>query len=78
MMTTKTLALATMAAMALAGAAHAQEKKTVAYIAPSLDISYWQWVGYGVKQKAEELGMDYSNTRPRTRPPSRWTMRALP
>lgn len=59
MMTTKTLALATMAAMALAGAAHAQEKKTVAYIAPSLDISYWQWVGYGVKQKAEELGMDY-------------------
>ncbi len=37
----------------------AQDKKTVAYIAPSLDISYWQWVGYGVKQKATELGMDY-------------------
>ncbi|APG93132.1 MULTISPECIES: substrate-binding domain-containing protein [Sinorhizobium] len=37
----------------------AEEKKTVAYLAPSLDISYWQWVGYGVKKKAEELGMDY-------------------
>ena len=44
----------------LPGAAEAQEKKlTVAYIAPSLDISYWQWVGYGVKTKATELGMNY-------------------
>jgi ribose transport system substrate-binding protein len=34
-------------------------KQTVAYIAPSLDISYWQWVAYGVKQRAQELGMDY-------------------
>ena len=40
--------------------AQAQEKKlTVAYIAPSLDISYWQWVAYGVKTKAAELGMNY-------------------
>ncbi|MDQ0455639.1 substrate-binding domain-containing protein [Rhizobium paknamense] len=39
--------------------AEAKDKKTVAYLAPSLDISYWQWVGYGVKKKAEELGMDY-------------------
>ncbi|MCD7111460.1 substrate-binding domain-containing protein [Rhizobium sp. DKSPLA3] len=39
--------------------AQAQEKKTVAYLAPSLDISYWQWVGYGVKEKAQALGMDY-------------------
>ncbi|MBB3937318.1 substrate-binding domain-containing protein [Aureimonas phyllosphaerae] len=55
----KTLCAAALAATALAAPALAQEKKTVAYIAPSLDISYWQWVGYGVKQKAEELGMDY-------------------
>jgi ribose transport system substrate-binding protein len=59
----RTLALA--ASIALAGAlgavssAHAADKKTIAYLAPSLDISYWQWVGYGVKQKAHELGMDY-------------------
>jgi ribose transport system substrate-binding protein len=39
--------------------AFAQAKQTVAYIAPSLDISYWQWVAYGVKQRAKELGMDY-------------------
>lgn len=39
--------------------AHAQSKQTVAYIAPSLDISYWQWVAYGVKQRAKELGMEY-------------------
>src|SRR5579863_5326367 len=38
---------------------HADEKYTVAYIAPSLDISYWQWVGYGVKTQAAALGMDY-------------------
>ncbi|WP_416356575.1 substrate-binding domain-containing protein [Aureimonas phyllosphaerae] len=55
----KTLCAAALAATALAAPALAQEKRTVAYIAPSLDISYWQWVGYGVKQKAEELGMDY-------------------
>jgi len=48
------------AAAGVAGAAHAQDKKlTVAYIAPSLDISYWQWVAYGVKTKAGELGMNY-------------------
>ncbi len=43
----------------LSGIARAQKKYTVAYIAPSLDISYWQWVGYGVKTKAAELGMNY-------------------
>ncbi|VXC93761.1 putative ABC transporter periplasmic-binding protein y4mI [Burkholderia sp. 8Y] len=37
----------------------AETKQTVAYIAPSLDISYWQWVAYGVKQRAKELGMNY-------------------
>ena len=62
-MTWKTIALGalavTFATTALSTAADAQDKKTVAYIAPSLDISYWQWVGYGVKKKAEELGMDY-------------------
>jgi len=47
------------AALALAAAAHAQNRKTVAYLAPSLDISYWQWVSYGVKQTAEALGMDF-------------------
>ena len=62
-MTWKTIVLgalaATFATTALSTVADAQDKKTVAYIAPSLDISYWQWVGYGVKKKAEELGMDY-------------------
>lgn len=33
--------------------------KTVAYFAPSLGISYWQWVGYGVEQQAAALGMKY-------------------
>lgn len=33
--------------------------KTVAYFAPSLGISYWQWVGWGVEQRANELGMEY-------------------
>jgi ribose transport system substrate-binding protein len=33
--------------------------KTVAYFAPSLGISYWQWVGYGVKQQAHQLHMKY-------------------
>jgi len=42
------------------GAAQAETKKlTVVYIAPSLDISYWQWVAYGAKTKAAELGMTY-------------------
>ncbi|MDE3175829.1 MAG: substrate-binding domain-containing protein [Pseudomonadota bacterium] len=42
------------------GAAKAQDKKyTVAVIMPSLDISYWQWVAYGAKTKAAELGMNY-------------------
>ncbi|PDT44768.1 ABC transporter substrate-binding protein [Sinorhizobium fredii] len=54
------LAMAAGAALvALSSVSHAEDKKTVAYLAPSLDISYWQWVGFGVKQKAEELGMDY-------------------
>ena len=39
--------------------ASAEGKLTVAYVAPSLDISYWQWVAYGVKTKAAELGMNY-------------------
>ena len=42
-----------------ADSASAADAKTVAYIAPSLDISYWQWVGYGVKERAQELGMNY-------------------
>lgn len=60
-MKTKTaLIAALLASAALAGTGHAQEeRRTIAYIAPSLDISYWQWVGYGVRQKAEELGMEY-------------------
>ena len=33
--------------------------KTVAYFAPSLGISYWQWVGSGVEQRAKDLGMNY-------------------
>jgi ribose transport system substrate-binding protein len=42
------------------GAAKADDKKfTVAVIMPSLDISYWQWVAYGAKTKATELGMNY-------------------
>jgi ribose transport system substrate-binding protein len=52
-----------LAAVALAAghpeSAAAAGKYTVAYIAPSLDISYWQWVAYGAKTKATELGMDY-------------------
>ncbi|AAB91772.1 conserved periplasmic solute-binding protein of ABC-transporter (plasmid) [Sinorhizobium fredii NGR234] len=54
------LAMAAGAALAaLSSVSHAEDRKTVAYLAPSLDISYWQWVGFGVKQKAQELGMDY-------------------
>ncbi|TIW78760.1 MAG: ABC transporter substrate-binding protein, partial [Mesorhizobium sp.] len=55
----KSILIAALAASALSSASYAEDKKTVAYIAPSLDISYWQWVGYGVKEKAKELGMDY-------------------
>lgn len=51
------LAMAAGAALAaLSSVSHAEDRKTVAYLAPSLDISYWQWVGFGVKQKAQELG----------------------
>jgi ribose transport system substrate-binding protein len=47
------------AAIAIGGGANAEEKKfTVAVIMPSLDISYWQWVAYGAKTKAQELGMN--------------------
>jgi ribose transport system substrate-binding protein len=35
--------------------ARAADARTVAYIAPSLDISYWQWVGYGVKERAKDV-----------------------
>jgi ribose transport system substrate-binding protein len=42
------------------GSADAAAKYTVAYIAPSLDISYWQWVAYGAKTQAEKLGMNYT------------------
>lgn len=55
-----TLALLMGSAALSFGEAQAADKKfTVAYLAPSLDISYWQWVAYGAKTKAEELGMDY-------------------
>lgn len=50
---------AIVAAAFLAQVAAAQDRPTVAYIAPSLDIDYWQWVARGVEQKAGELGMDY-------------------
>jgi len=55
---------ASVAAIVLAGAldAHpieAKDKYTVVYLAPSLDISYWQWVAYGVKTEAKKLGMTY-------------------
>lgn len=64
MLKTKTLTLAAATVFALSGLAvmgsEAQAKKyTVAYIAPSLDISYWQWVAYGAKTRAAELGVDY-------------------
>lgn len=55
----KKILAATTILAAFTGAAMAEGKYTVAYLAPSLDISYWQWVGYGVKEKATELGMDY-------------------
>jgi ribose transport system substrate-binding protein len=54
------VAAAICATIAVAGAAKAEDKKfTVAVIMPSLDISYWQWVAYGAKTKAQELGMNY-------------------
>jgi ribose transport system substrate-binding protein len=40
-------------------AVQAKEPMTVVYIAPSLNISYWQWVAYGVKTQAAKLGMKY-------------------
>jgi ribose transport system substrate-binding protein len=55
--------LAVLGALAATGslvAAHAEDRKyTVVYIAPSLNISYWQWVAYGAKTRAAELGMNY-------------------
>ncbi len=52
-------AVAISAAIAVAGGANAEDKKfTVAIVMPSLDISYWQWVAYGAKTKAQELGMN--------------------
>lgn len=55
----RALTCVAVAAAALPGAQAQEKKLTVAYIAPSLDISYWQWVAYGVKTKAAELGMNY-------------------
>jgi ribose transport system substrate-binding protein len=61
----RAVALVCMAAVAMTvvfgpeHSAEAEAKYTVSYIAPSLDISYWQWVAYGVKTKAAELGMNY-------------------
>ncbi len=46
--------------LALAGSSDAADRYTVVYVAPSLDISYWQWVAYGVKTEAARLGMDYT------------------
>ena len=52
-------AAAICAALAAAGGANAEDRKfTVAIVMPSLDISYWQWVAYGAKTKAQELGMN--------------------
>ena len=65
-------AAAIIAAIAVAGAAKAEDKKfTVAIIMPSLDISYWQWVAYGAKTKAQELGMNSMSSTPMIRRPSR-------
>jgi ribose transport system substrate-binding protein len=43
----------------LAGGTAEAKDYTVVYLAPSLDISYWQWVAYGVKTQAAKLGMQY-------------------
>lgn len=55
------LAAAFAAALTCGIAARAAQAKdyTVVYLAPSLDISYWQWVAYGVKTQAAKLGMQY-------------------
>ena len=34
------------------------EGKKIVYIAPSLDIEYWQWVEDGVRQACEEYGVE--------------------
>jgi ribose transport system substrate-binding protein len=52
-------AAAVLACGMASGGVQAKDKYTVAYLAPSLDISYWQWVAYGVKSQAEKLGMNY-------------------
>ena len=41
------------------GKGEAAGPMTVVYVAPSLDISYWQWVAYGVREQAAKLGMNY-------------------
>ncbi|KAF0171224.1 MAG: simple sugar transport system substrate-binding protein [Rhodobacteraceae bacterium] len=46
----KKILLATTMVAGLTGAALAEDEFTVAYLTPSLDISYWQWVGHGVKE----------------------------
>jgi ribose transport system substrate-binding protein len=39
------------------GGAKSVKGMTVAYLAPSLDISYWQWVYSGVQQQAAKMGL---------------------
>jgi ribose transport system substrate-binding protein len=58
-LTTTLSAAASLFILASSSFAQTKDEGTVAWIAGSLDISYWQWVGYGVKTKAKELGMDY-------------------
>lgn len=53
------LAAAAAVLLALGPSARAAGTSTVVYVAPSLDISYWQWVAYGVKTEAAKLGMNY-------------------
>jgi ribose transport system substrate-binding protein len=53
------LAAAAAVLLALGQSARAAGTSTVVYVAPSLDISYWQWVAYGVKTEAAKLGMNY-------------------
>ena len=36
------------------------EGKKIIYLAPSLDIEYWQWVEDGVRMACEEFGAEYS------------------
>nr|MDA8251800.1 substrate-binding domain-containing protein [Rhodospirillales bacterium] len=54
------LAAAAAVLLTMGGSARAADKYTVVYVAPSLDISYWQWVAYGVKTEAAKLGMNYT------------------